>query len=83
MLTEQEALAIINDKIKNNTLKPESEKYINKLKELEDLQNKQQKVKAELQSRLTEISNALHKTKGAISVVLEMAVEEEGLLEPK
>lgn len=83
MLTEQEALAIINDKIKNNTLKPESQKYIDKLKDLEELQAKQQKYKADLQSKLDEINSSLNKTRGAISVILEMAVEEEGLLNPK
>jgi len=80
MLTEQEAIAQLNEKIAKKTLKPTTGRYLAKLKFLEEqLKTHQDQIK-ELTDKITGLESEILRTRGAISMLLELAAEEEGLL---
>jgi hypothetical protein len=81
MLTEQEAIAQINERITKKQLKPSTEKLITKLKTLENLLNNDQNQIKDLNNKIRELDAEMLRTRGAISMLLELAVEEEGLLD--
>jgi len=80
MLTEQEVMAYLNEKIAKNELKPEVQKYVDKLKKLEEILSTQTKSLTELQEKARVLELDIQRIRGAMSVVMEMAAEEEGLL---
>ena len=80
MLTEQEVLAVINEKIKKGELKPETMKYINKIKALDTLLKGHQESFNRLTSEAQAADLEIQRIKGATSILLELAAEEEGLL---
>ena len=82
MLTEQEALARINEKLANKDLKEETQKYIEKLRSLEEILKKHQNNLADLNAKARQLESEIQRTRGAMSILIEMAAEEEGLLEP-
>lgn len=82
MLTEQEVLAHINDKIAKNQLKETSNKYVEKLKVLQEILQSHQKNIEDYKQKLTTEETQSMRTRGAISILLEMLAEEEGLLVP-
>jgi CII-binding regulator of phage lambda lysogenization HflD len=83
MLTEQEALAQLNEKLGRNELNENTKKYIEKLKYLNSLLNTQQSAIEDLNKKIQIIEKDIYKTRGAISILLELAAEEEGMLPPK
>ena len=80
MLTEQEAIAQLNEKIAKKQVKASTGRFIAKLKILEDLLNSHQKQINELTDKIKGIESEMLRTRGAISMLLELAAEEEGLL---
>jgi len=83
MVTEQDVIGYLNERAgEDSALKDSTRKYVKKLKELETLQNIQQEELKSLRLRLKGIEEDLLRTRGAISVVLELAAEEEGLIAP-
>jgi uncharacterized protein YcbX len=80
MLTEQEVTAYLNEKIAKNELKPETNKYVDKLKSLEQILTTQTASLREMQDKVKALELDIQRIRGAISVVIEMAAEEEGLL---
>jgi hypothetical protein len=80
MLTEQEVMAYLNEKIAKNELKTGTKKYVDKLKALEEILNTQTASLKESQEKVRVLELDIQRLRGAISVVLEMAAEEEGLL---
>jgi hypothetical protein len=82
MLTEQEVAEVINKKIAEKTLKATTVKYVEKLKVLQGILKAQQGALEELKRKTVFEEEQLLRTKGAISVLLELSAEEEGLLSP-
>lgn len=83
MLTEQEALAQLTEKLSKGELSENTKKYIEKLKYLNSLLNTQQSAAEDLNKKIQIIERDIYKTRGAISILLELAAEEEGMLLPK
>lgn len=80
MLTEQEAIAQLNEKIAKKQIKPATMKYLAKIKFLEEqLKTHQNQIK-ELSDKISGTENEIVRVRGAISMLLELAAEEEGLL---
>ena len=82
MLTEQEVAEVINKKIADKTLKSATAKYVEKLKVLQGILKAQQGALEELKRKVASEEEQVIRTKGAISVLLELSAEEEGLLGP-
>jgi hypothetical protein len=82
MLTEQEVAEVINKKIADKTLKASTAKYVEKLKVLQGILKAQQTALEELKKKVVFEEEQALRTKGAISVLLELSAEEEGLLSP-
>lgn len=82
MLTEQEVLAHINERMSKNQLKDASSKYVEKLKVLQGILQSNQKNVEELKQKLAYEETQIMKARGAISILLELLAEEEGLLVP-
>lgn len=84
MVTEQDVVEYLNKATseEGKGLKDSTQIYIKKLKELENLQKIQQEDLQSLRLRLKGVEDDLMRTRGAISVVLELAAEEEGLITP-
>jgi len=80
MLTEQEVTAYLNEKIAKNELKPETKKYIDKLMALEKLLTTQVTSLKDMQEKAKALELDVQRIRGAISVVIEFAAEEEGLI---
>jgi hypothetical protein len=80
MLTEQEAIAQLNERIKENKVKPATSKYLIKMRILEsNLSTKQTEIK-ELLEKIKQLKAETVRIKGAISMLIELAAEEEGIL---
>jgi len=80
MLTEQEVIAQLNEKIINKDIKSSTTRYLTKIEVLKSLLIKQQ---AELESLKAKIETAdmnIQRSKGAISILLELVAEDEGML---
>lgn len=82
MLTEQEVIAQLNEKLAKKTIKADTAKYTNKLKELETLLNDHQKEMDNLKGKMKKTRAEIQKIRGAISILLELAAESEGLIKP-
>ena len=80
MLTEQEVLAVINEKLSKGELAPSTMKYVNKIKILDDLLKEHQISLESLNSKIQIVTFEIQRIKGATSILLELAAEEEGLL---
>lgn len=80
MLTEQEVADAINKKIADKTLKTNTAKYVEKLKVLQGILKTQQDALEELKKKMNSEEEQILRTKGAISILLELSAEEEGLL---
>ena len=80
MLTEQEVVAHLNAKIAEGKIKPSTSRYLAKIQQLKSLLEKQQ---AELDSMKEEMKKRevdIQRSKGAISILLELAAEDEEML---
>jgi len=82
MITEQDVVDYLNKKVASGDLGPVLEKYVAKLKSLQDMRDGQEDDIASLKTRLEQAESLLLKTQGAISMILELAAEEENLLPP-
>jgi predicted nucleic acid-binding Zn-ribbon protein len=82
MLTEQEVAAYINEKLAKKELKDSSVRYANKLRALESILNSHNDALKDLSESVRNIELEIQRTKGAISMVLELVAEEEGLITP-
>lgn len=81
MVTEQDVVEYLNKSAKEGQkFKESTGKYMKKLQELENLQSVQQEELKSLNLRLRQAESDLMRTRGAISVILEMVAEEEGLM---
>lgn len=79
MLTEQEVLAHLNN---TQNLSAASIKLVNKLKILDaTLKNKESSIK-DLQKEVKSLEYDSLKIRGAISILIELIAEEEGLIKP-
>lgn len=79
MITENEVMAYLNEKIGNDELKPSTKKYVSKLKALEDILNTQTDSLDDLQSKAKSLESDINRTRGAISILLELSADSEGL----
>jgi len=80
MSVSQEVIVELNKRIKEDKVKPITNKYIIKIRMLEsNLKTKQAKIE-ELLGKIKQIDNEIVYTDGAISILMELAAEEEGIL---
>ena len=82
MLTEQEVIVLLNEKIAKNEVKPSTSRYLAKIKVLKSFLIKQQTELAALQNELDRVEIDIQRSKGAVSVLLELAAEDEEMLKP-
>ena len=80
MLTEQEVLATINQKIKDKQLSPTTAKYVERIKILQSMLKDRQDSVDGLEKKILEEKSEIYLLKGAISILLELSAEEEGLI---
>jgi len=80
MLTEQEVVAQLNDKIAKNNIKPSTSRYLAKINDLKSLLEQQQAELESLKSKIESVEATIQRSKGAISILLELAAEDEGML---
>ena len=80
MLTEQEVLATINQKIKDKQLSPTTAKYVERIKILQSMLKDRQDSVDGLEKKILEEKSEIYRLKGAISILLELSAEEEGLI---
>jgi hypothetical protein len=81
MLTEQEAVAQLNEKISRNIIKPTTKRFLDKIKILQNIILTYENEIKKLEEKKKSIEKDLERSKGAISVLLELAAEDEGMLE--
>ena len=82
MITEIDVIEHLNKKVEADELTPTLKRYVTKIKELENLKKIQEKELAGLKAQIKQVEDSLLKTQGAISVLLELAAEDDGLLPP-
>lgn len=80
MLTEQEALAVLNEKITKNELKESTKVYVQKINKMNEMIKNQKASIVEKQSEIEKMESDLHRLNGAVSMLLELAAESEGLI---
>jgi len=80
MLTEQEVVAHLNEKISKKEIKPSTSRYLAKIEVLKTILTRQQAELDELQSKREKVEADIQRSKGAISILLELAAEDEGML---
>ena len=80
MLTEQEAIAQLNEKIANGTVKPETKKYLDKLAALQSRLEKQISELDKIREQEKQADIEIQRLKGAISILLELCADSEGML---
>jgi len=80
MLTEQEAVARLNEKIASKEIKPSTSRYLAKIEALKAILDRQQAELKDLQVREKQVDAEIQRSKGAISILLELAAEDEGML---
>lgn len=80
MLTEQEAVAKLNEKILKKEIKPTTSRYLAKIETLKNILKKQQSDLKDLVARKELLEADIQRSKGAISILLELAAEDEGML---
>jgi len=80
MLTEQEAVAQLNDKIAKGEVKSTTRRFLQKIETLQSQLLAQDAEIRELDVKKAKIETEIQRLKGAISVLLELAAEDEGML---
>lgn len=80
MLTEQEVLATINQRIKDKQLSLATSKYVERIKILQSMLKNHQDSIDSLEKKILEEKAEIYRLKGAISILLELSAEEEGLI---
>ena len=80
MLTEQEVIAVLNEKLSKNEVKPETMRFINKLQSLEKMIQEQATNMKSLTDQVAALQDEVKRTRGAKSMLLELIAEEEGLI---
>jgi peptidoglycan hydrolase CwlO-like protein len=81
-MTEQEVITKLNELIAGNNLKENTAKFVNKIKTLDNqLVSLQNEVKTAT-DKIKGIETEMIRIRGAISALIELAAEEEGLLAP-
>jgi len=79
MLTEQEAIAYINEKIESGTLKPGTLRLVDKMRLLEKAKQEKQQELNNILSKVRGMEDDIVRLRGAISILIELSAEEEGL----
>jgi translation initiation factor 2B subunit (eIF-2B alpha/beta/delta family) len=80
MFTEQEAVAKLNEKIAKNNIKPSTSRYLSKIEVLKSLLSKRQAELENLKNAIRASEQEIQRLQGGISVLLELAAEDEGML---
>jgi len=80
MLTEQEAVARLNERIAKKEIKSSTSRYLAKIEALKAILQRQQAELKDLSSRKEQLEAEIQRSKGAISILLELAAEDEGML---
>lgn len=80
MLTEQEMVQHLRDKTNDKTILDETKKYVAKLNAMNDILLKQREGLDVLQSKIAETERNIQQSQGAISMLLELSAESEGLV---
>jgi SMC interacting uncharacterized protein involved in chromosome segregation len=81
MLTEQEAVAQLNDKISKNQIKATTKRYLDKIKALQNNIEQYNEELRKIEEQKRTLDKEIERTKGGISILLELAAEDEGMLE--
>lgn len=81
MLTEQEAVAQLNDKISKNEIKPTTKRFLDKIKVLQGNIEQHNEELRKLEEQKKALDKEIERIKGGISILLELAAEDEGMLE--
>lgn len=79
MLTEQEAMAYINDGVNKGTLKPGTLRLVDKMRLLNKAKQEKQQELSDIMSRVRAVEDDIVRLRGAISILIELSAEEEGL----
>lgn len=80
MLTEQEAVAHLNEKIAKKDIKQSTSRYLAKIEVLKSRLEQHQAELENHQEAIRRLEMEIQRSKGAISMLLELAAEEEGML---
>ena len=80
MFTEQEAVARLNEKIAKKEIKQSTSRYLAKIEALKSILERQQSELKSLLARKEQLEADIQRSKGAISILLELAAEDEGML---
>ena len=80
MLTEQEAVAKLNEKIAKSDVKQVTRRFLSKIELLQSRLAAQNAEMDELDRKKKAVEVEIQRIKGAISILLELAAEEEGML---
>lgn len=80
MLTEQEVVAQLNELIAKNSIKPSTSRYLAKIKDLKSILEQQRAELESLKSKIESVEDTIQRSKGAISILLELSAEDEGML---
>lgn len=80
MLTEQEVVAHLNEKIGKNDIKPSTSRYLAKINDLKSLLKQRQAELESLKDKIEVLEVDIQRSKGAISILLELSAEDEGML---
>ena len=81
MLTEQEAAAQLNNKVSSGEIKPSTKRLLEKIAVLQSRLTTQQTELVKIREMDNKSNIEIQRLKGAISVLLELAAEEEGMIE--
>jgi hypothetical protein len=77
MLTEQEAVAKLNEKIEKERVSKETLRLLNKIKLLQDRLGSETSELNTIREKEKELESEILRIKGAISILLELAAENE------
>jgi predicted RNase H-like nuclease (RuvC/YqgF family) len=80
MLTEEEAVVQLNERVSKNNIKDATKRFLVKIKKLQGNLELYQAEIEKLEKQKKSIEKEVERTKGAISVLLELAAEDEGML---
>lgn len=80
MLTEQEVVAQLNEKIAKSETKPSTSRYLAKIEVVKSLLKKQLAELKSFQEKIASLELEIQRSKGAISILLELSAEDEGML---
>ena len=80
MLTEQEVVAQLNELIAKNNVKPSTSRYLSKIEDVKSILTQQQAELDSLKNKIKSVEVTIQRSKGAISILLELSAEDEGML---